>query len=178
MDSAKDVAVRESLRKIGNTEHGLQSVLTQDIRKQLTTITQHIDQLHARLISTLNTGDDSHAPGQGLDNMAARFKKVFELLAEYRDIYGKLDQRITDAEQSFRVLRFQFQRDIKSEWINVPVQQSHDTAMAIMPWDVAKRGKRRNAAMGAKKKKPRKKRAAKVLEGKKGTQICGHKFSV
>jgi hypothetical protein len=163
MDGAKDItsARRQSLRNIGNTEHALQSLLTEDVRLQVATVQQHIAQLHARLNAAIDASG-----GGGADGERGQLKRIHELMAEYRDIYAKLDERVCEAEQSYRVLRFQFLKQFKSEWINVPAPQSQELAMAIMPWDVAKRGRRRNAAIGAKKKKPRKKRAAKVLDGK------------
>lgn len=170
MDVGKDIVKledggggrRRNLRGMGNTEHALQSLLTQEIHVQVATIAQHIDQIHARV----NAAIDQLAHGEGEGNVASRLKKVHETLEEYQALYAKLDARVSEAEQSYRVLRFQFLRQVKSEWINVPAPQSQEMAMAVMPWDIVKRGKRRNAAVGAKKKKPRKKRASKVLEGK------------
>jgi hypothetical protein len=156
---------RRNLRGMGNTEHSLQSLLTQEIHVQVATIAQHIEQTHARVNAAIDRISSSSSEG-GEGNVASRLKKVHETLAEYQALYAKLDARVSEAEQSYRVLRFQFLRQVKSEWINVPAPQSQEMAMAVMPWDVVKRGKRRNAAVGAKKKKPRKKRAAKVLEGK------------
>jgi len=171
MDAGKDIikqehaggARRRNLRGMGNTEHSLQSLLTQEFHVQVATIAQHIDQTHARVNAAIDRISSS-SDGEG--NVASRLKKVHETLAEYQALFAKLDARVSEAEQSYRVLRFQFLRQVKSEWINVPAPQSQEMAMAVMPWDVVKRGKRRNAAVGAKKKKPRKKRASKVLEGK------------
>lgn len=171
MDVGKDIvkqeqgggaARRRNLRGMGNTEHSLQSLLTQEIHVQVATIAQHIDQAHARVKAAI----DQIASPSDEGNVASRLKKVHETLAEYQALYAKLDARVSEAEQSYRVLRFQFLRQVKSEWINVPAPQSQEMAMAVMPWDVVKRGKRRNAAVGAKKKKQRKKRASKVLDGK------------
>jgi hypothetical protein len=171
MDVGKDIVVakqeqgarRRNLRGMGNTEHSLQSLLTQEIHVQVATIAQHIDQTHARV----NAAIDQIVSSDGTEgNVASRLKKVHETLAEYQALYAKLDARVSEVEQSYRVLRFQFLRQVKTEWINVPAPQSQEMAMAVMPWDVVKRGKRRNAAVGAKKKKQRKKRASKVLEGK------------
>lgn len=167
MDVVKDIVggagngARKNLRTIGDTQHSLQSLLTQEIHVQVATIAQHIAQVHARVDAAVNNINIVDEGG-----VASRVRKVHDALDEYRDVFAKLDERVSEAEKSYRVLRFQFLRQVKTEWINVPAPQSQEMAMAVMPWDVAKRGKRRNAAVGAKKKKPRKKRTSKVLDGK------------
>lgn len=170
MDVVKDIVggagngARKNLRTIGDTQHSLQSLLTQEIHVQVATIAQHIAQVHARVDAAVNNINNGNDEGGG--GVASRVRKVHDALDEYRDVFAKLDERVSEAEKSYRVLRFQFLRQVKTEWINVPAPQSQEMAMAVMPWDVAKRGKRRNAAVGAKKKKPRKKRTSKVLDGK------------
>jgi hypothetical protein len=66
--------------------------------------------------------------------------------------------RVVEAEDGFRLLRFGLASELKKELINVPATASERKRAAIVPSDLGDVKKKRKTAGGVKKKKPRKKR--------------------